>query len=180
MTRAADKAPLRIRENVPADARAIESLYPLAFPDEDLLPLVRKLLRDSMNTLSLVAVSGSEIAGNVIFTHCTLDDGKVRAALLAPLAVLPDHQRQGTGSALVRAGLERLREDGIQAVYVLGDPAYYRRLGFSPERAVSTPCPMPPEWSDAWQSQRLVEAAAPLSGPLQVADAWLDPVLWLP
>lgn len=180
MTRAPDKAPVTIRESVPADARAIESLYPLAFPDENLLPLVRKLLLDPMGTLSLVAVVGSEIAGNVIFTPCSLDDGKTRAALLAPLAVAPDHQRQGTGSALVRAGLERLREDGIQAVYVLGDPAYYGRLGFSPERSVSAPYPIRPEWADAWQSQRLDEAAGPLSGALQVGDAWLDPALWLP
>jgi putative acetyltransferase len=50
---------------------------------------------------------------------------------LAPMAVAPAHQRQGIGSALVRAGLERCRQLGFGAVVVLGHPAYYPRFGFS-------------------------------------------------
>lgn len=173
-------APVRIRESIPDDSTAIASLYPLAFPDEVLLPLVRNLLEDAVDALSLVAVIDSRIAGNIIFTRCCLDGGTLRAALLAPLAVAPDQQAQGIGSALVRAGLERLREEGIEAVYVLGDPAYYGRFGFSPEDSVRTPCPIPPEWADAWQSQRLRDAPEPSSGTLQVPDVWLDPALWSP
>jgi len=37
---------VEIRESTPDDLVAIESLYPEAFPDEDLLPLVRELLGD--------------------------------------------------------------------------------------------------------------------------------------
>jgi putative acetyltransferase len=179
MIRAAG-APVRIRESVPADSTAIESLYPLAFPDEDLLPLVRNLLQDAVDTLSLVAVIDSRVAGNIIFTRCRLEGGTCLAALLAPLAVAPDQQKQGIGSALVRAGLARLRQEGIEAVYVLGDPAYYGRFGFLPERSVRTPCPIPPEWAGAWQSQRLRDAAEPSSGTLRVPDVWLDPALWSP
>ena len=46
-----------------------------------------------------------------------------------------DHQRRGIGSALVRAGLDAVREAGYRAVIVLGHPEYYPRFGFSPELA---------------------------------------------
>jgi putative acetyltransferase len=175
-----EKAPVRLRESTPADLRSIEALYPLAFPDEGLVQLVRRLLQDPAITLSLVAVDETGIAGNIIFTRCRLDGEGLRAALLAPLAVTPQHQKQGVGTALVRAGLERLREEGVHAVFVLGDPAYYRRFGFSPERSVSAPYPIPPEWADAWQSQRLGKGTGSLGGILQVPDTWLDPALWSP
>jgi putative acetyltransferase len=177
---ASEEAPVRIRGSVPADSRSIEALYPLAFPDEDLLQLVRILLLKPAITISLVAVEDSRISGNIIFTRCALNGGRDRAALLAPLAVAPDRQKQGIGSALVHAGLERLKGLGIQAVYVLGDPAYYGRFGFSPERSVKTPYPIPAKWADAWQSQRFGVAAEPLSGTLHLPDFWLDPALWAP
>jgi putative acetyltransferase len=55
----------------------------------------------------------------------------VRAAALAPMAVLPAYQRQGIGSALVGAGLEACADAGVRAVVVLGHPAFYPRFGFS-------------------------------------------------
>lgn len=51
---------------------------------------------------------------------------------LAPMAVMPAHQRKGVGPALVRAGLERRRALGVGAVAVLGHPSYYPRFGFQP------------------------------------------------
>ena len=46
------------------------------------------------------------------------------------MAVLPDRQRQGIGSQLVRRGLAILRERGCPFVIVLGHPEYYWRFGF--------------------------------------------------
>ena len=167
-----------IRYSAPSDVQAIERLYPMAFPDEDLLPLLRDLLEDADRTVSLVAVLDSRIVGNIFFTLCAVDGAHQNAALLAPLAVAPEWQRQGIGSALVRAGLRRLREGGINVVYVLGDPAYYGRLGFSAERSVRTPYPLPREWADAWQSQCIGDAVAPTGGTLSLPEFWLDPALW--
>jgi putative acetyltransferase len=163
---------------MPADWRSIEAVYPLAFPDEDLVQLVHRLLQDAAHTISLVAVTEAGITGNIVFTRCTLGRGGVRAALLAPLAIVPAHQKQGLGSALIRTGLDRLREEGAEVVYVLGDPAYYGRLGFMPERSVAPPCPVPPEWANAWQSLRLGDKAVSLTGTLKVPETWLDPALW--
>ena len=169
---------LEIRESVSSDAPAIKALYPSAFPDENLLPLVRDLLEHRDDTLSLVARIDSAIVGNVIFTLCEVSSGSKNAALLAPLAVAPEWQRQGVGSALVRTGLQQLRDAGFGIVYVLGDPAYYGRLGFKPEASVRTPYPLPADWADAWQSQCLGNAVIPTNGQLSLPKFWLDPALW--
>ena len=171
---------LEIRESVAQDRAAIEALYPGAFPDEDLLPLVGNLLGDPGATISLVAVLGSKIVGNIIFTKCSVDGCDTKAALLAPLAVDPAFQGQGIGSALVRDGLQRLRKEGTSMVFVLGDPVYYGRFGFRPEPTVATPYPLPSDWADAWQSQRLTDAASPSGGPLVLPGFWLDRGLWSP
>ena len=171
---------LDIRESVPGDLGAIESLYPQAFPDEDLLPLVRDLLRDEAVTTSLVGSVDSAIAGHVIFTKCGVTGSNVCASLLGPLAVAPAWQRQGIGSAIVRAGLRRLTNAGVNRVFVLGDPAYYGRLGFTPERAVEPPYPLPAEDDGAWQAQALGETATRCAGVLSVPPQWLRPALWAP
>ena len=55
----------------------------------------------------------------------------MRAMALAPMAVVPERQRAGIGSELVRDGLARCRLRGVEAVFVVGHPAYYPRFGFS-------------------------------------------------
>ena len=80
---------LQIRESRPDDSAAIESLYLRAFPDENLLPLVRDLLSDSVVAISLVAAIDTRIVGHVIFTTCGVVGNSVNASLLGPLAVAP-------------------------------------------------------------------------------------------
>lgn len=171
---------LGIRESKQNDWAEIESLYPAAFPDENLIPLVQDLLNDASVAISLVATIDVQIVGNAIFTKCGVVGTGVNAALLGPLAVLPDWQRQGVGSALVQAGLRRLEDTGVSRVFVLGDPAYYGRLGFLPESFVEPPFPLPAEWDGAWQSQNLGETKTRCTGKLSVPQPWLQPALWAP
>jgi putative acetyltransferase len=49
---------------------------------------------------------------------------------LGPIAVLPEHQRKGVGSLLVRAGIERLKRQGSPFIILVGHPKYYPRFGF--------------------------------------------------
>ena len=171
---------IEIRPSRPEDLASIEKLYPAAFPDEDLLPLVRHLLAEEPGIVSLVAKAGGEIAGHILFTPCAITDSEAGAALLAPLAVAPEWQRKGIGSALIRDGLSRLKRDGVAHVYVLGDPAYYGRSGFKPETDVAPPYPLPAEYRDAWQSLGLGSAPLPGHGTLVLPKVWMQPALWGP
>ena len=159
---------------------AIELLYPDAFPEEDLLPLVRELLQETAIALSLVGIVESSLAGHGIFTTCGVAGSSANVALLGPLAVASARQRQGLGSAIVKMGMRRLEKAGVTHVYVLGDPAYYGRLGFVPEAHVVPPYQLPAEWSEAWQSMSLGSAAPRPRGRLTVPQPWLDPALWAP
>ena len=157
------------------DRAALLALYPRAFPDEDLVPLVSSLLDGAHPVLSLAAITDSGLAGHIMFTLCG-----DRAALLAPLAVDPAQQRRGVGATLVREGFARLKRQGTAQVFVLGDPGYYSRFGFAPEARVLPPYPMPPEWANAWQSLALPGGTPVPPGPLELPPLWLQPALWQP
>lgn len=167
-----------IRESAAEDMAAIETLYPDAFPEEDLLPVVRDLLRERTGIVSLVAIVDRAVAGHVVFTSCGIAGTAATVSLLAPLAVASARQRQGVGGALVREGLRRAAEAGAEGVYVLGDPGYYGRFGFEPDDRVAPPYPLPPDWRDAWQSLGLREKTLPLDGKISVPPPWQRRTLW--
>ncbi len=169
---------LEIRESRRRDAAGIEPLYVDAFPDEDLLPLVRELLDLEQGVLSLVGLRENVIVGHVSFTFCHVEGGKETVALLAPLAVTPTLHKQGIGSALVQEGFKRLKNAKIGYVFVLGDPDYYNRFGFKAEAKVATPYPLPTEWRGAWQSVRLCGAEGLHEGRLSVPEPWRQIALW--
>lgn len=171
---------LEIRQSKRDDSAAIDSLYPAAFPDENLLPLVRDLLNDAVVALSIVGTIDSQIAGHAIFTKCGVVGHGLDIALLGPLAVAPAWQRQGIGAAIVWAGLRRLESCDVSLVCVLGDPAYYRRFGFLPEPLLEPPFPLPAEWKSAWQSKKLGETTTRRAGKLSVPPQWHKPALWSP
>ncbi len=171
---------LDVREARPGDRDAIMSLYPDAFPEEDLLALLGPLLDETPGVLSLVAEEAGRIAGHAAFTPCRLETGEGAFALLGPLAVAPDRQRAGIGSLLVRQGLARLAGEGVTHVFVLGDPAYYGRFGFTEERGVKPPYPLPEDWRPAWQALAVTPGRAPPSGTLVLPPAWMEKSYWQP
>jgi putative acetyltransferase len=166
------------RQSKPSDLPGLESLYPAAFPEEDLLGVVRGLEAEP-DVLSLVLDQSDAIIGHVVFTPCRIADSRATLALLGPLAIHPHWQKQGLGGSLVREGLARLRKQGMAGVLVLGDPGYYGRFGFQAERDVLPPFRLPDEWDGAWQSLAF-DGADLGAGTLQVPEVWSDAALWLP
>jgi putative acetyltransferase len=147
-----------------SDHDAIAAVVEAAFAQADEARLVARLRRDEDALFEMVAEEAGVVVGHVMFSRLWADRGEMYAAL-APLAVRPDRQRAGVGSALVRASLESAREFGAHGVLVLGEPGYYGRFGFSAEAAARVSAPY--AGSPAFMALAL-EAGA-FDGPLQVA-----------
>jgi putative acetyltransferase len=126
----------RIRDESAADADAVRGVVRRAFGRDDEASLVDALRADGAVVQSFVAVLEGRIAGHLLFSELRIvgDTATVSALALAPLAVLPEFQRRGIGSTLVRHGLETCRSRGQAIVIVLGDPDFYARFGFSAAR----------------------------------------------
>lgn len=134
---------VEIREETCADVAGIASVETLAFGRADEAELVARLRAEGAVITSLVAEESGELAGHVLFSELPVETsgGTIRAAALAPVAVIPARQRSGIGSALIRTGIEKCGRLGVEAVVVLGHPAYYPRFGFSAEMASKLEAP---------------------------------------
>lgn len=168
------------------DRGTLRALYTAVFPCEDLVQLVDALLDLPDETLSLVADTDGTVVGHIVFTLAPIIEvGGVatsQAALLGPLAVHLNHQRQGIGGRLIDAGLKRLAGRGVGRVFVLGDPNYYGRFGFTADTACQPPYPLPEDWVPAWQSRAVGgnDEAKPVAGKLKLPPVWMEPRLWAP
>jgi putative acetyltransferase len=165
-----------IRKSTLEDLTELKTLYKAAFPEEDLLPLVTELITNTEDMYSLVA-EDDHIQGHIVSTICATTHSTENVALLGPVAVAPDAQRQGIGSSLINRSIEILKTDHISKICVLGDPLYYGRFGFKTETAISTPYPLPEAWTTAWQSLELSNDVT-VTGTLIVPTAWQHPTLW--
>ena len=132
-----------IRTATPSDFAAIRQVERDAFGHDDEANLVEQLRADSDALVELVAASDVAIQGHILYSPLAIVRGgeTLRAAALAPVAVLPAFQKSGIGGALIRAGNARCAELGCVAIIVLGHAAYYPRFGFSPTLAESLQAP---------------------------------------
>jgi putative acetyltransferase len=122
-----------IRFERPEDAAQVRHANELAFGQAMEADLVDKLRQACTDTLSLVAEDDT-IVGYIFFTPVLVESAerRVLGMALAPMAVLPDRQRRGIGSQLVRRGLNILRDRGCPFVVLVGHPEFYPRFGFEP------------------------------------------------
>ena len=135
---------ISVRFEGPHDATAVREINEQAFGGLQEARIV-DALRDSPDSISLVATVDERVVGHILFTPVTIEPhaARVRVAGLAPMAVRPEFQRSGVGSALVRAGLEECRGRGYAAVVVVGHPEYYPRFGFVPAHTKRLECEYP-------------------------------------
>ncbi len=148
---------LQIRPAQEPDTEALLQVERAAFGTEEEADLVRNLLADptAQPLLSLLAVESDRAVGHILFTAAGMGD--TQAALLAPMAVVPDAQNRGIGGKLIADGLTRLADTGVALVFVLGHPGYYPRYGFQPAGRLGfdAPYPIAERNADAWMVQAL-------------------------
>ena len=133
--------------------------------------------------LSLVAVNNNKLIGHILYTKViiTQTESSVYAQILAPLAILPDYQKCGTGQKLINEGLTRLKTSGTELVFVLGHHSYYPRCGFVPagNQGFEAPYPIPEEHSAAWMVQTLNgDALGNIKGKVKCSKALNEPQHW--
>jgi putative acetyltransferase len=145
-----------IRQERPRDHRGIEDLLLAAFGSDAEARLVAAI-RASANyipELTLVAVDGHLAVGHVMVSRATLREGRKDrpVAVLAPLAVLPERQREGIGTSLVEAVAVAADQRGEPLLILQGSPRFYRRVGFEPAAALGIDQDLP-DWAPAEASQ---------------------------
>jgi putative acetyltransferase len=141
---------MEIRAERAEDLSAVTKVNVAAFNRDNEAELVDRL-RGVASTFSFVAVESEQIVGHIFYSPVEIPLCEVSANAgeyansslflgLAPLAVLPDRQRQGIGSLLIQYSLQECAWLGCKAVVVLGHPAYYPKFGFVPATEKGLKC----------------------------------------
>ena len=141
---------IKIRPEAQTDNATIEAVTIAAFLNAQHTSHTEQYIVDGLRkagrlALSLVAEKDGEIVGHVAVSPVVISDGTPSWFGLGPISVMPQYQRQGIGSKLMREALSQLRELGARGCVVLGDPRYYGRFGFKAEAGLVLPG-VPPEY----------------------------------
>jgi len=120
---------IEIREERADDVAAVRNMNRRAFGQDQESNIVDALRANGAALLSLVATLDDRVVGHIMYSPLTIG-GNVTGAALGPMAVLPEHQRQGIGSKLVKVGNQKLKDAGYPFIIVVGHADYYPRFGF--------------------------------------------------
>ena len=119
-----------IRETQEPDLEEVFNLIHSSFSNKAESDLVKQLISDGDVLINLVVESSDTIIGNVVVSQITMEpDIGLFCGGVAPLSVLPDQQSSGVGSRLMEEAINESRKLGIDALFLLGDPNYYKGLG---------------------------------------------------
>jgi putative acetyltransferase len=130
-----------VRVETSEDIPAVRRVNEAAFGGPGEASLVDAVRNAAQPYISLVAESDGQIVGHIFFSPVSIEADLVQQAIgLAPMAVLPEWQRRGIGSQLVREGLKECQRIGFEIVIVIGHPEYYPRFGFRPAREQGLSC----------------------------------------
>ena len=126
---------LIVRSETPADIDAITEVTLAAFTDHPISNMTEHFIVLALReagalTVSLVAEIDGCVFGHVAFSPVTISDGTTDWYGLGPVSVLPAMQKRGIGQALIKEGVSLLRQSGGRGCVLVGDPGYYKRLGF--------------------------------------------------
>jgi putative acetyltransferase len=124
-----------IRDETNADVGMIAEVTIAAFKTLEISNHTEQFIIEALRaakalTVSLVAEMDGRVIGHIAFSPVTISDGTPNWYGLGPVSVLPEHQRQAIGNALIKEGLSRLKDMNAQGCCLVGHPDYYRKFGF--------------------------------------------------
>jgi putative acetyltransferase len=140
-----------VRPEKPEDYQTIYDLNKKAFDGEVEARLVNNLRKTKgfIPELSLVAEKDGKVVGHILFSiiHINTGTDNIPVLALAPMAVLPEYQKQGIGSLMIKEGLKKCNKLGYKIVTLVGHSDYYPRFGFTPakEKGLKLPFDAPDE-----------------------------------
>jgi putative acetyltransferase len=120
---------MNIRSENESDIQQITLIHDQAFNGPDEGKIVEKLRKNNRLTISLVYELENMVVGHIAYSP-VYNKGEVIGLGLAPVAVLPDFQKLGIGSALINAGDEIAASKEYSRIFVIGYQNYYSRFGF--------------------------------------------------
>ncbi len=135
-----------IRLAQPRDRDRAANLIDAAFGRHDEALLVASLRKEKRIAYEWVATLFDELVGHLVMSRLIKP---ANCLALAPVSVVPGHQGEGVGSALIHTALEEAEEAGWTAAFVLGDPNYYNRFGFDVSAASDFSTPYASEFTAA-------------------------------
>jgi len=120
-----------IREIEKSDLEEVFNLIYSSFGSNAEPDLVKQLILDGDVLVNLVLELSGNIIGNLVVSKITMEpDVGLFCGGIAPVAVLPDQQSSGIGSQLITEAINECKNKGMDALFLLGDPSYYKRFGF--------------------------------------------------
>ena len=129
-------APIFIRSETVDDIGAIREVTVAAFATLAISSHTEQFIVEALRAagalaLSLVALRDGRVVGHIAFSPVSISDGTQGWYGLGPVSVVPEHQRQGIGKALIEEGLSRLQHLGAGGCCLVGHPEYYTKFGFT-------------------------------------------------
>jgi len=121
-----------IRDETDQCLKEIRKINEAAFGDSMAANLIDALRANKKVHLSLVGELEGKVVGHILFSSVFFEGSPclAKGSALAPVAVLPEYQRKGVGTALINEGLKKCRDLGIDYVILLGHTTYYPRFRF--------------------------------------------------
>jgi len=174
-----------IREATNLDRDNIREVHMHAFDKDEaknVAMLASNLLSEetSPKTITMVAEIDGTVVGHITFSPVTFNSCKnLKGYILAPLGVKPEYQKRRIGSKLVENGIELLSKEGVNVLFVYGDPKYYSKFGFNEKTAAKYSPPYKLQYPFGWLALALdEEGSAEHTAKVSCVASLCDPTLW--
>jgi len=178
---------MHFRRHTQNDSQAIVSLFTFVFTNSEgeaegtlVGQLAKDLLEktDEPDLYCFVAIDNEQIVGSICFSRLDFENG-IESFILAPVAVHSDYQGKGIGQALIKHGLNELKNQGVSIVLTYGNPNFYSKVGFQSISHETVIAPFELSQPEGWLGQALAtDSLETLSGKCTCVEALSDLKYW--